>query len=534
MNDPHLPLHKSVNVNDFLLAEADPQLSVTALIPLADDAPSWGDEPEDARARYMEELIAQNYEFHIHDWPGGASSSPEYIVKHTVPTVHRKHTVPKKQSLKARKGIKKTVSSTRKQRRISNYFKPNVGPPPPTNEWLAQKVERLDKIVEELKAETRRLKRKLSRRHPKTGGKFSALVSNLRKHKQRTTSQEPQRTHPQQHDQISETPVESNPSSPIISQYNAQRFSNAPTFNPTITDSPTAIINKVILTVNRTHGVSPPPTPVGASPNHNSPTRYSPNHINLKPQSPARVSPFHVSLDHNSPANSDNHILHDPNTADHASPKVKEPQTSNQTTPENTPPHIPHHSPQTNNTTTPTKQPSPEVSSAPPRLYSTDLTTQLISAFPKRISDVREPETILQTSPLGFTSHATTINAFADTAKKVAQSSTSVAVQGNSNEDQDSKSMPVYLSDSSPTRPLVQHVPTGPEIELARRLLDCKTIPAPKLITEVDPQLWDLFSTTLQTVKSILHINPMTAAFSNESLLRIATPQKWLSSTVRV
>ncbi|WZZ65204.1 hypothetical protein YC2023_076574 [Brassica napus] len=62
---------------------------------------------------------------------------------------------------------------------------------------------------------------------------------------------------------------------------------------------------------------------------------------------------------------------------------------------------------------------------------------------------------------------------------------------------------PVYVSDSSPARPFVQHEPTKREVELARHLVDCKTVPATKLITVVDPQLWDLFSTTLQTVANM-------------------------------
>ncbi|KAF3519059.1 hypothetical protein DY000_02058849 [Brassica cretica] len=70
LEDPHLPLHKSLSINDFEVAEADPKLRVITLIPLADNAPLWGDEPEDERVRYMEELIAQNHEFHIRDWPG--------------------------------------------------------------------------------------------------------------------------------------------------------------------------------------------------------------------------------------------------------------------------------------------------------------------------------------------------------------------------------------------------------------------------------------------------------------------------------
>ncbi|KAF3502172.1 hypothetical protein F2Q69_00040368 [Brassica cretica] len=106
-----------------------------------------------------------------------------------------------------------------------------------------------------------------------------------------------------------------------------------------------------------------------------------------------------------------------------------------------------------------------------------------------------------------------------------------LAWQLNSDEDQCPISSPVYVSDSSPARPFVQHEPTKREVELARHLVDCKTVPATKLITVVDPQLWDLFSTTLQTVANILHVNPMTAAFTNNALLRLVSPTQWVTST---
>lgn len=79
--------------------------------------------------------------------------------------------------------------SPRKQRRISNYFQKNLGATPPTNEWLGEKVELLDILVAEVKADTRRLKRKLSHRHNKTGSKFSSFKFTLRTPKKRTTAQ---------------------------------------------------------------------------------------------------------------------------------------------------------------------------------------------------------------------------------------------------------------------------------------------------------------------------------------------------------
>uniref|UniRef100_A0A0D2ZVH5 DUF1985 domain-containing protein n=2 Tax=Brassica TaxID=3705 RepID=A0A0D2ZVH5_BRAOL len=284
LEDPHLPLHKSLSINDFEVAEADSNLRFTTLIPLADNAPL------------------------------GDSSKPEFNVQPTVTTIHRKHTVPRKQSLRARDGIKKMAMSPRKQRRISNYFQKNLGATPPTNEWLGEKVELLDILVAEVKADTRRLKRKLSHRHNKTGSKFSSFKFTLRTPKKRTTAQEKgTQIQPHQHDHIPESPIETEPNSPLISQYNAHRFSNAPAYNPTITDSPTDIINYVVLTVNGTHIVNPPQTSIGAPPEHNSPTHDSLNQSNHDPTALVGLSPFHVSLNHTStPNNSATHNLHDP------------------------------------------------------------------------------------------------------------------------------------------------------------------------------------------------------------------------------
>ncbi|KAL0886430.1 hypothetical protein Bca101_010413 [Brassica carinata] len=97
-----------------------------------------------------------------------------------------------------------------------------------------------------------------------------------------------------------------------LCHYNVQLFSNAPTSDPnntdhTITDSPNAIINKIIISVHGTHDVSPLRTPVHAPPSHESPP---PTHAYLNTTSPTEVSPYHVSFDHNSPPNiSPNHVF---------------------------------------------------------------------------------------------------------------------------------------------------------------------------------------------------------------------------------
>uniref|UniRef100_A0A0D3CK87 DUF1985 domain-containing protein n=1 Tax=Brassica oleracea var. oleracea TaxID=109376 RepID=A0A0D3CK87_BRAOL len=167
LDEGHLPPHGSIHLEDFLTVEADTQLRVTPLIPLAENAPSWGNETSDERVVYMESLIAENHQFHLFDWPGGDTSNPEFIFKPAVPTVHRKHTVPKKQPLKVNKTPKKRASSARKQKQISNYFKPNVSDAPHTNEWLEAKIKEHDIAIAQLQSDNRRLRRKLFRTHKK-------------------------------------------------------------------------------------------------------------------------------------------------------------------------------------------------------------------------------------------------------------------------------------------------------------------------------------------------------------------------------
>uniref|UniRef100_A0A0D2ZYH8 Uncharacterized protein n=1 Tax=Brassica oleracea var. oleracea TaxID=109376 RepID=A0A0D2ZYH8_BRAOL len=136
----------------------------------------------------MESLIAENHQFHLFDWPGGDTSNPEFIFKPAVPTVHRKHTVPKKQPLKVNKTPKKRASSARKQKQISNYFKPNVGDAPHTNEWLEAKIKEHDIAIAQLQSDNRRHRRKLFRTHKKQSCKLTSVTPKLRKQKPKKPS----------------------------------------------------------------------------------------------------------------------------------------------------------------------------------------------------------------------------------------------------------------------------------------------------------------------------------------------------------
>ncbi|CAF1950070.1 BnaCnng31470D [Brassica napus] len=189
LDEGHLPPHGSIHLEDFLTVEADTQaIWQLRVIPLAENAPSWGNETSDERVVYMESLIAENHHFHLFDWPGGDTSNPEFIFKPAVLTVHRKHTVPKKQPLKVNKTPKKRASSARKQKRISNYFKPNVSDAPHTNEWLEAKIKEHDIAIAQLQSDNRRHRRKLFRTHKKQSCKLTSVTPKLRKQKPKKPS----------------------------------------------------------------------------------------------------------------------------------------------------------------------------------------------------------------------------------------------------------------------------------------------------------------------------------------------------------
>ncbi|CAF1926006.1 unnamed protein product [Brassica napus] len=559
----HLPPHGSIHLENFLTVE----LSVTSLIPLSPNAPSWGGETDDERVCYMENLIASGNKFKPTDWPGGDTSNPEFVFIPAVQTVHRKQTVPKKHPLKVNKAQTKGPSSSRKQRRISNYFKADAAARAPTNEWLEAKIREHDNLLSQLQSDNRRLKLKLKKRHRKPGCKLTSMTPTLRKGKSKFTQDQdmsPQETNngqrpassptqadnnttndenqqvttssqPSGHDQLSDgylenstqsqdpqSPALSNsrettiaqmlqvlppscrpqepihsfsrsptptPISPVESQYNAQRFSAGP--NEITTDDADLIISSVIGSIEPAETTSTPQRPHQASkPNQN---------------------PLHQTQTTNQNPSTD--------ITPNSSPDKQSTHTKTKL-------QITHNTP---------KQPSQtheiQVSSAPPRLYPSTQSTLLISSKPNRINEVRKPASMKTPSQLGFIAHASTVNAFASQATSNHTTTSSTSVQAHSGTLLEATSDLLCVSDSSPSKPKPDHSPSVQEQELARLLKNSLTVPATMLFPLIQPQLWEFFHKTLHNHKDILHINLYTTAFTNSSLIKLATPGQWTDST---
>ncbi|WZZ70190.1 hypothetical protein YC2023_081560 [Brassica napus] len=261
--------------------------------------------------------------------------------------------------------------------------------------------------------------------------------------------------------------------SPFVSQYNAQRFSA--NRGDITTDEADLIINSVIKSTEQAH-----PSLNPMSPHNNSTHHYSPK-TKTMPQTSTPPSPLKT-------------------------PKSKTPLTSTIKQ-------------QDTNHDQPTKD--IEICSAPPRLYPVNLSPKQIASIPTRISHVRKPVPIQTPRQLGFVAHATTVNDFASqaTSKTTSKTSTSDQVSTNTKDYNvlerfrlsnstclqehsdpllEATSALVYVSDSSPSKKLPAHVPSGPEEYIAKLLLSSPPVPATMLFAPIDPQLWEDFHNTLQ------------------------------------
>ncbi|KAH0934599.1 hypothetical protein HID58_011716 [Brassica napus] len=567
LEEGHLPPHGSIHLEDFLTVEVNPQtltvcpmqLSVTSLIPLSPNAPSWGGETYDERVCYMENLIACGNKFKPTDWPGGDTSNPEFFFSPAVQTVHRKQTVPRKHALKVNKAPTKGPSSSRKQRRISNYFKSDAAAGAPTNEWLAAKIREHDSLLAQLQSDNRRLKLKLKKRHRKPGCKLTSMTPTLRKGKSKFTKDQdmsPQETNngqrpassptqpdkntaddenqqvttssqPSGHDQLSAGYVENStqsqdPQSPALTNSREatiaqmlQRFLTHETVYPfqeiissrqpkqgASSEQATKVLPPPCRPQEPIHSFSrsPPPTPISPVESQYNAQRFSaginetttddadfiissvigsiePAETTSSPQRPHQASKPNQNPLHQITANSS---------------------TDKQSTHTKTKLQITHKTP-----TKPSQTHELQVSSAPPRLYPSTQSALLISSKPTRINEVRKPAPMKTPSQLGFTAHASTVNAFASQATSNHTTTSSQSVQANSGTLLEATSDLICVSDSSPSKPKPDHSPSVQEQELARLLKNSPTVPATMLFPPIQPQLWEFFLETLHNHKDM-------------------------------
>ncbi|KAF8077034.1 hypothetical protein N665_1067s0001 [Sinapis alba] len=441
----HFPTHPSINLNDFLLAEADPDLCVIPLIPLSRTPPTWNDEVSNSNISCLERLLTQGHSFKAIDWPGGDASEP------VLQTTFSKVNPTNRRRVPTKKKITKEVSKSRTQRRLSSYFTRSTLPSPPTNQELADQVQRLSSKVDVLESLTQALKQKLSRKKKPRQSKFSKLPRRFclpTKSRQETAS-------PPKSDINIPTPPPESTTQPTC--YSHQTPPQSPFPPNEATNNADTIINSVVAALN--HSASPSNTP------------YTTTEL----------------VDHKF-----SHIL-DPI---HTNPST--PAHTNLSTSIHTNPSTPEHD-------------------------QSDHTSLFIGTKPTRVTDIstREDLTIMKT--IGFTAHAESPRGFREIATSATHDNTGFPAQG---------AEVVSLSDTSTPTKKPRHTVTEPEAILTTALLNNLLIPTTQAIAPLDTHLWSLFTKTLAASSTILELKEMTAGFTVDYLLQLATPMRCIDSTI--
>ncbi|KAJ4906091.1 ULP_PROTEASE domain-containing protein [Raphanus sativus] len=130
----------------------------------------WPDVAVDDRVTYMESLIANNHPFKKHLWPGGFRGCTKLIYKPS-----KEQPAPRRHVLKPTKTINKPPSS-RKQRRISNYF-PKTASNPITNDPIVRLLTKVSSQVSKLWKDFKAMiKRRKTRNHSRRTA-FHTLIS---------------------------------------------------------------------------------------------------------------------------------------------------------------------------------------------------------------------------------------------------------------------------------------------------------------------------------------------------------------------
>ncbi|CAH8320475.1 unnamed protein product [Eruca vesicaria subsp. sativa] len=207
LDEDHLPVYPTPNRIDILCVEADPNLAVTLLI-LIERKPQlewevWPDVCDDDSVLYMEKLISDHHPFDKHIWPGGDTSEHITILPSVVakPAIRERSLKCKSSSSKARKPRKSSsqtqkpkkssrkVSSSHKQRRISNYFPP-VGSAGNSKDEVLEILSKMSAKLSNLEKQSKKLRLLIKRKKALTTIKrysFHSLLAQTKKgHKSHT------------------------------------------------------------------------------------------------------------------------------------------------------------------------------------------------------------------------------------------------------------------------------------------------------------------------------------------------------------
>ncbi|KAL0794324.1 hypothetical protein Bca101_065701 [Brassica carinata] len=408
-----------------------------------------------------------------------------------------------KDGVKPRKTTKKTATN-RKQRRISNYFHAAASSSNSNDkilELLSGILDKVSDIAEESKLLRKMLKRKKSSSSLKRSA-FNILLDRSKKRHQahkscQTEPNNPPTTDLSHHTTLS--PIEED-HSPVISQYEAQLHGSTSGETTELAAQAPPVQASLVHT-------SSPVSPVHKTPVHSPPIHKSP------PQTP----PIHNSAVHVLSINQTGHVR---------TRSVIYDESAHPTSPELH--HLLFHGKEIIEKISPDSpsftQPKYDSSTNQPSRR------QIFPLSPLPFTPETSPNKISDNLP-GFVRHASSINAFSATATSTPLSvSNPIAphLQDHPMEDTDI----VELSDSSPARERARHMPTLEEGHLAKELRNCKSVPAPDVISPLPQIQWDLFKKIITKYKAAFHITPSKFDFSNDFLLKLAKPTQWTTTYV--
>ncbi|KAL0727284.1 hypothetical protein Bca4012_023377 [Brassica carinata] len=499
LEEDHLPNHNSININDVLAIEADKNLSVAPIIPIETQPdPGWGvwpDVVDDERLAYMEQLIADNRPFSKFVWPGGDTSLPLISPPSVEEKPVHKRSLKKKITAKNRplqlKRTTKKESSSRKQRRISNYFVRNGSTSSKSNEQLTEMISELTTQLTEVttqltavEAEQKRLLEMIKQLKQRGRTKRSSLTSLFprskklkKKRRVKSQTQSPLEPTDAPRNNMMPSPLKHEDDkschSPTLSQYAAQHH---------------------LPDVDNFHDHDPLPhkSPDHVSPIHSSPVHKYPIHISPVHQSPNHSPSLHDAIDHTSPVHNTPERPVGPPTTSHSRRGVIYDARDHPNSPET------HH----------LLYQGLEIFEAIHDASPVD--DGLEAPFPPQspLSPITRPHSTPKPSPAkstdtgsGFAQHAASVNAFSATATSNRIPPHNSPVENNQRDQNVSEVM--ELSDSSPPREALSHTPSDAENHLANELFRCPLVPSQSLISPLPSELWDLFHSTISDASHV-------------------------------
>ncbi|KAL0854363.1 hypothetical protein Bca101_059515 [Brassica carinata] len=549
--EDHLPNHPSIVTLDIHGVEADPNLVVTALIPLERQPhPGWGIWPDlcdDDRVSNMEQRIADCLPFTKSMWPGGVKSEP-FITFPSVAVADEN----KKRSTRSKKPVRESnklihsIKTTPANRDASARTSPELLLQKSQHEQVLAILGDLTSQFGEFHQQFKSLRKQLRRRTRHTSCKRSSFHDLLPYSKTRNSNccdrvcqtdptwmhsdeadntilKPPMDQHSKNVPDVASTDIAHNthtdvefPTDPILAATETASVSNmdvdgTSTVSPLISQyAAHQNLQKNCTTVDPVHEVTvhnaPQQTPpVHTTPIHNqrgvqSSSVHDTAVQNLKSPVPSAYASYDTSAND----------LHDSPAATPKSPPFQEMLFSD----------VQIHSPMCPDPITPT-QPKYDSSAGP---ASRRACLFPLSPHPssKDNSPTKSPASIS-----GFAVHASVLNAFSATATSQTHVASETVEVDEAQATEDSHVIELSDCEGTPPRKAPTYFPCMEENYVAKELFKCKEISAATLICQLPQIQWDIFYRSISKFGEAYHNTPSKLGFSNNFLLQLALPREW-------